>query len=1465
MSHHRRKRLFRNSLCRGLPVTIGLLALITGNHANSGDILRGGASPAPSSNGRANTGGGTPTPAATDAARANARDTLARTTNTLNAMRAMQKAARENATKGPNNLGKNPVNPALTLPNVPNGLTTGGLMPTGGASTPGSWIGAKAPTQTTDKGKTTVTVRQTAQQALLRWDTFNVGKNTTLNFDQSKGGEDVGKWISFNQVRDPAANPSQILGNIKADGQIYLLNPNGVIFGGSSRVNARNLTVSSLPINTNLIGQGLLNNRDAQFLFSALKVPGGSDGTPDFNPEAAPAGGKFGDIIVREGAIIKSPSDGAGNGGRIMLAGPNVINHGTISTEAGQTVLAAGLQVGVAAHDANDPSLRGLDVWVGEVGDYGGTIENRGIIESLEGSISLTGKSISQNGALESSTSVSLNGRIDIRASYGAVSNPNFDSTSAAGAGGPLFLNQFTGVVEFGEESVTRILPDYLGEKKVPGTELPERSQINIEGLAIHFGKDSTTLAPNALVNVRAGSWTYRDANGDRTIFDNNGNPEPFLATNYTGNIQRFLSDAGQIHVDAGARISVAGSVDVFVPISHTLLTVRLLGAELADSPLQRDAALRGRDLVVDLGETGVFNGRFWKGTPLGDVNGLAGLIERNAAQLTAVGGDLTFGAGESIVVRESAVLDVSGGYLNHEAGKVDTTYLLKDGRLVPMRNATPDQNYEGVFNGESVFNSAKWGFTQTFTTPLFSGKTREAFTEGAAGGTLSLRAPTMALDGRLLGLTVNGPDQRTNPTPGSTARITFEADRKINGPGGGPAFLTHSPAPPSITFSAKQPRTEGPEFVLSNGSPTALPSGRIESVVLSSELLEEDGFTHLEVTNSEGDITLPGHVNLGTRPGGSVKLTGANLTTLGDIISPGGKVELTAYNRSPYLTAELQLFPPASSEGLTDPLPGKGAITLGEKSVISTAGLFTDDRLGRDAIPGSPIFQSGGTVSIRSYSANLAKGSLINVSGSVAVSDSGAISYGNAGSISIISATDPGLPTVTGGALTLASTLRGYSGAKGGTLSIQAQRVKIGGQAETDALNLDPGFFNSGGFTAFNLTGVGAPSSAPPPAGLPQSYKPAIDIAAGTRIRPIATSLFARRQDNGDIVLERVVAERGLRQAVNLSFTAIGNDDSFTPEVLEIRGDVLMGSGAEIKTDPGAKISFRGGTVTVLGSINTPGGSISLIGAGSFPLSPDQRFAFSDAQATVHIGRSANLSAAGAVILTPDSFGRKTGRITDGGTISVSGNILAEKGARLDVSGTSASLELDPSALASSANPDGSTYSGLFTRPVKTVGVRTKLESNGGLIDLTGSQMLASDATLIGRAGGDNAIGGTLSVSSGRFYNAGATATGADINLVVSQSGDVIRDPAAVTGVGQVLRDSSGNSYANLGLFSLERFAEGDFNSLALGGKYITAGSTVPYGGNIRFEGPVNLNVAGSLRLAAGGVISATDSVSIS
>lgn len=187
------------------------------------------------------------------------------------------------------------------------GLGAGGLQPSGNGAV---WSGANAPTQTTNNttSRVEVTVKQTAQQALLNWDSFNVGRGTDLYFDQTAGGANRNQWIAFNKVNDPSSVPSQILGSIKAEGQVYIINQNGIIFSGTSEVNTHTLVASSLPLNDNLVNRGLLNNPDAQFLFSSLPQPSGANGTPAITPPAAPASGRIGDVTVQSGARLLAPT-----------------------------------------------------------------------------------------------------------------------------------------------------------------------------------------------------------------------------------------------------------------------------------------------------------------------------------------------------------------------------------------------------------------------------------------------------------------------------------------------------------------------------------------------------------------------------------------------------------------------------------------------------------------------------------------------------------------------------------------------------------------------------------------------------------------------------------------------------------------------------------------------------------------------------------------------------------------------------------------------------------------------------------------------------------------------------------------------------------------------------------------------------------------------------------------------------
>src|SRR5262249_46447701 len=225
---------------------------------------------------------------------------------------------------------------------------------------------------------------------------------------------------------------------------------------------------------------------------------------PAFNPPLPPntPDGRLGDVTVQKGATISSPTTPDHVGGRIALIGPNVTNDGTISTPDGQTILAAGQQVGFTAHATTDPSLRGLDVFVGAVDELSGTATNSGLIEAPRADVTIAGKAVNQLGFIDSSTSVALNGRIDLLASYNTV--------VPVVLGAPHFNPSASGTVTLGADSVTQILPEVSSTETVVGTELALPSQINLQGEAIHLATDSLLVAPSATVNLNAGTWlTY--------------------------------------------------------------------------------------------------------------------------------------------------------------------------------------------------------------------------------------------------------------------------------------------------------------------------------------------------------------------------------------------------------------------------------------------------------------------------------------------------------------------------------------------------------------------------------------------------------------------------------------------------------------------------------------------------------------------------------------------------------------------------------------------------------------------------------------------------------------------------------------------------------------------------------------------------------------------------------------------
>ena len=1395
---HFRQRIFSGSITIGAPLFFGFAVIVSGlGSAHAGDLLRGGgggstAAPAAGSG----SGTGITTPADTAQARANAQDALARNTNALNAVRAMQDAARAAAISGPNSLQP-------SLPPVSNGLGSGGLQTAPGVGTdPTQWQGADLPTQTTSaQGLVDVGVVQTAQQALLQWQTFNVGKETTLTFDQSAAGANASQWIAFNRITDPTGNPSQILGQIKAQGQVYVINPNGVIFGGSSQVNVNTLTVSSLPINTNLIERGLLNNPDSQFLFSGLNLPAGPNGTPTFTPTPPPASGRYGDVTIQAGARITTPVSADGNGGRVALFGPNVSNNGSILTPAGQTILAAGLQIGLAAHDASDPSLRGLDVFVGQVGTYGGSSSNSGHISAPRGAITIAGKNISNTGAITATTSVSLNGRIDLLAHYGATSNP---TSGSAGLATAPFLNRDSGTISIGQGSLLSILPEYTSAETTIGSVLALRSRINIAGRAVHFGRNSTLLAPNAQVSLAAGEW------------------------NFFGGISptsTFIQSNGQIYLDENALLNVAGSIDIAVSVAQNIIEVDLRGAELANSPLQRNGPLRGESVQVDIRDSGIFEGTMWLGTPLADIAGFANLIQRGVGQLTTAGGSVTISAGQSTVIREGATVDVSGGSIVFQEAQVRTTRLISNGVLTDISMARPDVIYDGIYTGQFDASNNKFGTTELYDPSIAPSGDRleQGYLQGAGGGSLTITSPGLALDGQLLGKTFTGELQRSIAPAASTLNINFTAVDRSSG-----SLPVFAPTPPRITFQTGATQLAPEAFEVDvNGNPEPLAQDRLQNVILSPEILSTGGFRNFTLNNPDGSIVLPEATTLSTQPRASLNFRAANITIDGTITSPGGALSFLAPNLS---LAQLNTI--ASSNLSATPIanPDRGIFTLGGNATIDTSGLLINDGL---ATSGSlPLAISGGSVTINAFQTILNTGGKIDVSGGARADTRARISYGNAGSITLSGGRDLTENAVLGGSLRLGATLTGFSGATGGSLNFSAPAFQIGGaNSNNQVTNLNPSFFSQGGFSSFSLSGIGIATSDS------NTFIPGILIAENTTIRPIVQSRFALAADGQALRFQDpIVQQEGLRPTSSLTFSATGATSRFTSGILA-RGEIIVASGSTIETDAKGSVTLSGQTTTVLGSIRTPGGSISITGASSFPAASDPPLF-----TTVLIGADSVLDASGKTLLLPDPFGLRSGEVLAGGSISVSGNILAKRGARLISNGASGILDLTPAA----ASLSSSSLASFIGRPT----VPVTIESNGGSITLSGQSFLHSDATLTARAGGASANGGSLNISSSRFVPPNASSSSADINLVISQNGPVTSatNPEAT---GATPLDENGSPALGLGRIAVDSFDQGGFHSLTLGG-------------NVRFQGDVSINMPGTIRLATGGIVETTGNLTL-
>lgn len=142
-------------------------------------------------------------------------------------------------------------------------------------------------------------ITQTTQNAVLNWQSFNVASGESVRFVQPNSNA-----VALNRVL--GSEPSSILGSLSANGKVFLVNPNGVLFGKGASVNVGGLVASSLDIG------------DADFMAGHYRFSGSGEGA-----------------VANLGAI-NAP------GGYVALLGAHVGNDGVITARLGSVALAAG-------------------------------------------------------------------------------------------------------------------------------------------------------------------------------------------------------------------------------------------------------------------------------------------------------------------------------------------------------------------------------------------------------------------------------------------------------------------------------------------------------------------------------------------------------------------------------------------------------------------------------------------------------------------------------------------------------------------------------------------------------------------------------------------------------------------------------------------------------------------------------------------------------------------------------------------------------------------------------------------------------------------------------------------------------------------------------------------------------------------------------------------------------------------
>jgi filamentous hemagglutinin family protein len=253
---------------------------------------------------------------------------------------------------------------------------------------------------------TTTLIQQQSQNLAIDWQSFNVATDELVRFEQPSASSSV-----LNRILDQ--NPSQIFGAIEANGNVFLSNPNGLIFGSTATVNVGSLFATGLDMNSD------------DFMNSIYQM--------------SAADGEFGGVVINQGILS------AATGGSVTLVGGAVNNEGVIIADVGYVNLASGRKAVVDFNGDGSIRFQVDEAVLDNPVDLPASVNNSGEIQAEGGQVLMSGnaakdvftKVVNNDGVIRAGSIDDAGGTIRLVGTGGDVYNSGIlDASSENGEGG---------------------------------------------------------------------------------------------------------------------------------------------------------------------------------------------------------------------------------------------------------------------------------------------------------------------------------------------------------------------------------------------------------------------------------------------------------------------------------------------------------------------------------------------------------------------------------------------------------------------------------------------------------------------------------------------------------------------------------------------------------------------------------------------------------------------------------------------------------------------------------------------------------------------------------------------------------------------------------------------------------------------------------------------------------------------